>query len=192
MILSDRDILAGYESGLIVMKPERKPQPASVDLHLGSFFKVFKSDVRDYDFTTSIEEVMRTIYLEDTASLWIHPRQFILGVTEEYIELSDSIVGKLDGKSSLGRLGLIVHATAGFVDPGFKGKLVLEISNLSQVALKLMPHMPIAQISFTRTSSPVLKLYGDPELGSHYQDQSISGVPEPSMLWQDYLDTKTN
>ena len=101
----------------------------------------------------------------------IHPGEFVLGVTREYVELPDDIVARIEGKSSLGRLGLIVHATAGFVDPGFKGTLTLEITNLTRVPIKLYPGLLIAQLSFMALDAPAERPYGSAALGSHYQGQ---------------------
>jgi dCTP deaminase len=104
----------------------------------------------------------------------IHPGEFALGRTQEYVEIPDDIVSRIEGKSSLGRLGLIVHATAGFVDPGFKGTLTLEITNLTRVPIKLYTGLPIAQLSFMTLDAPAEQPYGSPELGSHYQGQTAA------------------
>ena len=104
-------------------------------------------------------------------SFVIHPGEFCLGRTLEWVELPDDIVARIEGKSSLGRLGLIVHATAGFCDPGWKGTLTLELNNLTRVPIKLYPGLPIAQLSFMTLDRPALRPYGSPELGSHYQGQ---------------------
>ena len=104
----------------------------------------------------------------------IHPGEFALGRTEEYVEIPDDVVARIEGKSSLGRLGLIVHATAGFVDPGFKGTLTLEITNLTRVPIKLYVGIAIAQLSFMALDAPAERPYGSPELGSHYQGQTAA------------------
>ena len=147
-------------------------QPASVDLRLGSSFRVFHNhrtsaiDLREPP-TNLTEEISAEMFV-------IHPGEFVLGVTEEYVELPDDIVARIEGKSSLGRLGLIVHATAGFVDPGFKGTLTLEITNLTRVPIKLYPGILIAQLSFMTLDAPAERPYGSEALGSHYQGQTAA------------------
>ena len=115
--------------------------------------------------------VTEHVQIEDTASFVIHPGEFVLGSTVEWVELPDDIVARIEGKSSLGRLGLIVHATAGFVDPGFSGTLTLEITNLTRVPIVLWPGKPIAQLSFMALDRPAERPYGHPDLGSHYHGQ---------------------
>ena len=152
-------------------RPDRV-QPASVDLRLGDSFRVFHNhraaaiDLRDPP-TNLTEEVV----LAGDDPFVIHPGEFALGRTQEYVEIPDDIVSRIEGKSSLGRLGLIVHATAGFVDPGFKGTLTLEITNLTRVPIVLWPGKPIAQLSFMTLDRPAERPYGHPDLGSHYQSQ---------------------
>jgi len=115
--------------------------------------------------------VTEHVQIEDTASFVIHPGEFVLGSTVEWVELPDDIVARIEGKSSLGRLGLIVHATAGFVDPGFSGTLTLEITNLTRVPIILWPGKPIAQLSFMALDQAAERPYGHPDLGSHYHGQ---------------------
>jgi dCTP deaminase len=174
-VLSDGAIIEQVEAGRIVIEPwdEANVQPASVDVRLGNSFRVFHNhkattiDLRDppRDLT---EEVTR----EDDEPFVIHPGEFCLATTLEWVELGDDIVSRVEGKSSLGRLGLIVHATAGFVDPGWKGALTLELNNLTRIPIKLWPGMFIAQLSFMQLDRPALRPYGSPELGSHYQGQA--------------------
>jgi dCTP deaminase len=171
-VLSDGSILRLVEEGRITIRPwdPGHVQPASVDLRLGDSFRVFHNhraaaiDLRDPP--TNLTEEVKTgdVFV-------IHPGEFVLGVTREYVELPDDIVARIEGKSSLGRLGLIVHATAGFVDPGFKGTLTLEITNLTRVPIKLYPGLLIAQLSFMALDAPAERPYGSAELGSHYQGQ---------------------
>jgi dCTP deaminase len=143
-----------------------------VDLRLGNSFRVFHNhrttaiDLREPP-TNLTEEVTGEMFV-------IHPGEFVLGVTAEYVELPDDIVARIEGKSSLGRLGLIVHATAGFVDPGFKGTLTLEITNLTRVPIKLYPGILIAQLSFMTLDAPAERPYGSEALGSHYQGQTAA------------------
>ena len=112
--------------------------------------------------------------IEAGESFVIHPGEFCLGRTMEWVELPDDVVARIEGKSSLGRLGLIVHATAGFIDPGWKGTLTLELNNLTRVPIRLHPGLPIAQLSFMALDAPAEHPYGSPELGSHYQGQTAA------------------
>jgi dCTP deaminase len=174
-VLSDGTIRRLVAEGRIVVKPwdESLVQPASVDLRLGDSFRVFHNhkvaaiDLRDGPPGQLTEEVVVT----PEEGFVIHPGEFCLGRTEEWVELPDDVVARIEGKSSLGRLGLIVHATAGFIDPGWKGTLTLELNNLTRVPIKLYPGLLIAQLSFMALDAPAQKPYGSPELGSHYQGQ---------------------
>jgi dCTP deaminase len=173
-VLSDGTILRLVEVGRIRIDPwdPGLVQPASVDLRLGASFRVFHNhrasaiDLRDPP--TNLTE---QISVEESDPFVIHPGEFCLGRTLEYVELPDDIVARIEGKSSLGRLGLIVHATAGFCDPGWKGTLTLELNNLTRVPIKLYPGLPIAQLSFMTLDAPALRPYGHEGLGSHYQGQ---------------------
>jgi len=173
-VLSDGTIRRLVDEGRIVIDPwdPELVQPASVDLRLGSSFRVFHNhrtsaiDLREPP-TNLTEEISAEMFV-------IHPGEFVLGVTEEYVELPGDIVARIEGKSSLGRLGLIVHATAGFVDPGFKGTLTLEITNLTRVPIKLYPGLLIAQLSFMTLDAPAERPYGSEALGSHYQGQTAA------------------
>jgi dCTP deaminase len=174
-VLSDGTILSLVEAGRIRIDPWEPAmvQPASVDLRLGDSFRVFHNhrttaiDLR-HPPANLTEEVLVTGPEE---SFVIHPGEFCLGRTLEWVELPDDIVARIEGKSSLGRLGLIVHATAGFCDPGWRGTLTLELNNLTRVPIKLYPGLPIAQLSFMALDRPARRPYGTPELGSHYQGQ---------------------
>ena len=173
-VLSDGTIVRLVGEGRIRIDPwdESLVQPASVDLRLGDSFRVFHNhrasaiDLRDPP-TNLTEQVKVT----DGEPFIIHPGEFCLGRTLEYVELPDDIVARIEGKSSLGRLGLIVHATAGFCDPGWRGTLTLELNNLTRVPIKLYPGLAIAQLSFMTLDAPALRPYGHAELGSHYQGQ---------------------
>jgi dCTP deaminase len=173
-VLSDGTILALVHERRIVIDPwdAELVQPASVDLRLGDSFRVFHNhrasaiDLRDPPAGLT-EEVL----VDPGESFVIHPGEFCLGRTLEWVELPDDIVARIEGKSSLGRLGLIVHATAGFCDPGWKGTLTLELNNLTRVPIKLYPGLLIAQLSFMSLDRPALRPYGSPDLGSHYQGQ---------------------
>ena len=174
-VLSDGTIRRLVAEGHIVIEPwdQGMVQPASVDLRLGNSFRVFHNhrigaiDLADIRRRTSPSSVA----IPEGESFVIHPGEFVLGRTEECVELPDDIVARIEGKSSLGRLGLIVHATAGFVDPGFKGTLTLEITNLTRVPIMLWPGKPIAQLSFMTLDRPAERPYGHPDLGSHYHGQ---------------------
>ena len=173
-VLSDGTIKALVEAGEIVMRPwdPARVQPASVDLTLGDSFRVFHNhrtsaiDLREPP-TNLTEEVV----VGPDEPFVIHPGEFCLGRTTEWVELPDDVVARIEGKSSLGRLGLIVHATAGFCDPGWKGTLTLELNNLTRVPIRLYAGLPIAQLSFMSLDAPAQRPYGSPELGSHYQGQ---------------------
>ena len=174
-VLSDGTIRRLAEEGRIVIEPwdPSLVQPASVDLRLGDLFRVFHNhrtaaiDLRDPPTNLTEEVVSEDVFV-------IHPGEFVLGRTLERVELPDDIVARIEGKSSIGRLGLIVHATAGFVDPGFKGTLTLEITNLTRVPIKLYPGLLIAQLSFMTLDAPAERPYGSEALGSHYQGQTAA------------------
>jgi dCTP deaminase len=173
-VLSDGTILRLVEEGRLRIEPwdPALVQPASVDLRLGDSFRVFHNhkaeaiDLRDPP-TNLTEEVK----IDPGEPFVIHPGEFCLGRTAEWVELPDDIVARIEGKSSLGRLGLIVHATAGFCDPGWRGTLTLELNNLTRIPIKLYPGILIAQLSFMTLDAPALKPYGHEDLGSHYQGQ---------------------
>lgn len=173
-VLSDGTIRRLVAEGRIKIDPwdDRMVQPASVDLRLGRSFRVFHNfRVAAIDLADPPTNLTEGITIADDEPFVIHPGEFVLGRTEEWVELPDDIVARIEGKSSLGRLGLIVHATAGFVDPGWKGTLTLEITNLTRVPIKLYAGKPIAQLSFMTLDRPAERPYGHPELGSHYHGQ---------------------
>jgi dCTP deaminase len=147
-------------------------QPASVDLKLGSSFRVFHNHrIRTIDLADPPRDLTELVTVEDSDTFVIHPGEFVLGSTAEWVELPDDIVARIEGKSSLGRLGLICHATAGFVDPGWQGTLTLEITNFNSVPIVLRPGLPIAQLSLMALDAPAERPYGHPDLGSHYHGQ---------------------
>jgi len=173
-VLSDGTIRRLVDEGRITITPwdPGMVQPASVDLRLGNSFLVFHNfRVPAIDLAEPPSNLTEQVVLDEGGSFVIHPGEFVLGRTEEYVELPDDVVARIEGKSSLGRLGLIVHATAGFVDPGFRGTLTLEITNLTRVPIVLWPGKPIAQLSFMALDAPAERPYGHPDLGSHYQGQ---------------------
>ena len=173
-VLSDGTIRRLVAEGHIVIEPwdEGMVQPASVDLRLGNSFRVFHNHrIGAIDLANIPENLTERVAVPEGESFVIHPGEFVLGATEEHVTLPDDIVARIEGKSSLGRLGLIVHATAGFVDPGFTGTLTLEITNLTRVPIVLWPGKPIAQLSFMTLDRPAERPYGHPDLGSHYHGQ---------------------
>lgn len=172
MILSDRDLKKIIKEKKLIISPfnENCIQPSSIDLHLVKEVLVFDNyAVSEIDVREKID-VTRKVLIEESGFV-LHPGEFILGSTTEYFELPLDLAGKLEGKSSLGRLGLLVHATAGFVDPGFKGNLTFEIANISRIPIRLYADMKIAQICFLQMSSEVETGYGDKKLGSKYSGQ---------------------
>jgi dCTP deaminase len=173
-VLSDGTIRQLVDEGRIRIEPwdPGLVQPASVDLRLGDSFRVFHNHrVSAIDLRRPPENLTEEVTVPAEQSFVIHPGEFCLGRTLEWVELPDDIVARIEGKSSLGRLGLIVHATAGFCDPGWKGTLTLELNNLTRIPIKLWPGLPIAQLSFMALDRPALRPYGSPDLGSHYQGQ---------------------
>src|SRR5256886_4345684 len=173
-VLSDGTILRLVEDGRIRIDPwdPALVQPASVDLRLGDSFRVFHNYRASFiDLRKPPENLTEEVVVAPDESFVIHPGEFCLGRTLEWVELPDDVVARIEGKSSLGRLGLIVHATAGFCDPGWKGTLTLELNNLTRVPIKLYPGLPIAQLSFMALDAAALRPYGHEALGSHYQGQ---------------------
>jgi dCTP deaminase len=172
--LSDGTIRRLIDEGRIRIDPwdPEMVQPASVDVKLGPSFRVFHNHrAPSIDLKSPPANLTELIEVADGESFVIHPGEFVLGRTLEWVELPDDVVSRLEGKSSVGRLGLIVHATAGFVDPGWAGTLTLEITNLTRIPIVLWPGQPIAQLSFMALDHPAERLYGHPELGSHYHGQ---------------------
>ncbi len=185
-VLSDRDIRAALEAGQIRLDPYDSSdlQPSSVDLHLDRSFRVFRNNRYAFIDVRAVQpDLTELLRIEDDEPFILHPGEFVLGQTVEWVELPVDLVARLEGKSSLGRLGLLIHSTAGYVDPGWKGNLTLELSNVANLPIALYFGMRIGQISFLRLSSPVDRPYGSPELRSRYQGQS---EPTASAFHQDY------
>ena len=173
-VLSDGTILQFLQEGRITVDPwdPKMVQPASIDLRLGDSFRVFHNHkVTAIDLREPPSNLTEEVVIPDGEAFVIHPGEFCLGRTLECVQIPDDIVARIEGKSSLGRLGLIVHATAGFCDPGFEGTLTLELNNLTRVPIRLYPGLPIAQLSFMTLDRPAQRPYGSPGLGSHYQGQ---------------------
>ena len=173
-VLSDGTIRRLVEDGRIKIDPwdEALVQPASVDLRLGDSFRVFHNHrAPAIDLRDPPQHLTEEVKVTGDEPFVIHPGEFALGRTMEWVELPDDIVARIEGKSSLGRLGLIVHATAGFCDPGWKGTLTLELANLTRVPIRLYHGLAIAQLSFMALDAPAERPYGHEDLGSHYQGQ---------------------
>ena len=186
MILSDRSIREALDAGHIVIDPldEGAVQPSSVDLRLGHGFRVFRNHTMSHiDVKQDLSELTSLVEVDADDPFILHPGEFVLGATLERVVLPDDLVARLEGKSSLGRLGLLIHSTAGFVDPGFDGQLTLELSNVANLPITLYPGMRIGQISFQRMTTPADRPYGSGELGSKYHGQR---GPVPSRYWENF------
>ena len=174
MLLSDRDIRAQIESKRVGVEPfaDAMIQPSSVDVRLDKFFRVFENHKYEViDPSLEQPELTREIIAEDGEAFILHPGEFVLASTYEVITLPDDIAGRLEGKSSLGRLGLLTHSTAGFIDPGFSGHITLELSNVANLPVKLYPGMKIGQLCLIKLSSPAEHPYGSAQYLNRYQGQ---------------------
>ena len=190
MLLSDRDIRAEIEAGRVILDPydETMVQPSSVDVRLDRFFRVFEN--HRYPHIDPAEEqpdLTRMVEASGDEPFILHPGEFVLGSSYEIVSLPDDVASRLEGKSSLGRLGLLTHSTAGFVDPGFSGHVTLELSNVATLPIKLWPGMKIGQLCFFRLSSPAEHPYGSDRYGSRYQGQR---GPTPSRSHLNFHRTK--
>ena len=186
MILSDRDIRSALEAGRIVIEPFSPDavQPSSVDLHLDRRFRVFRNSRYPFiDVRQDQPDLTELVAIEEEQPFILHPGEFVLGSTLERVSLPDDLVARLEGKSSLGRLGLLIHSTAGYVDPGWDGNLTLELSNVANLPITLYYGMKIGQISFQQMSSPVDVAYGDERIGSKYRGQRD---PTASLYHRDF------
>ena len=174
MLLSDGDIRRQIEAGRIGLEPLEMDllQPSSIDVRLDRFFRLFDNHKYPYiDPREQQDDLTRFVEVGSDESFILHPGEFVLGSTFEYVSLPDDIAARLEGKSSLGRLGLLTHSTAGFVDPGFQGHVTLELSNVATLPIKLWPGMKIGQLCFFQLSSPSENPYGSEKYGSRYQGQ---------------------
>jgi dCTP deaminase len=174
VLLSDRDIRAEIDGGRVRLQPydEAMVQPSSIDVRLDKLFRLF--DNHKYPFIDPAEDqpdLTRLIEVERDEPFILHPGEFVLGSSFEVVTLPDDLAARLEGKSSLGRLGLVTHSTAGFVDPGFSGHVTLELSNVATLPIKLWPGMKVGQLCFFRLSSPAENPYGSAKYGSRYQGQ---------------------
>ena len=190
MLLSDRDIKAEIDAGRVVVEPYDPTmiQPSSIDVRLDRWFRVFENH-RYPHIDPSVEQpdLTRLIEPEGDEPFVLHPGEFVLGSTFEVVTLPDDVAGRLEGKSSLGRLGLLTHSTAGFIDPGFSGHVTLELSNVATLPIMLFPGMKIGQLCLFRLSSPAENPYGSSVYGSRYQGQR---GPTPSRSFANFHRTQ--
>lgn len=174
VILSDRTLREELAAGRIVIDPldETCIQPSSVDLHVDGLFRVFRNHTTPFiDPKQPQDDLTELVEVDDDGAFVLHPGEFVLGSTLEHVGLPDDLVARLEGKSSLGRLGLLIHSTAGFVDCGFRGHLTLELSNVANLPIAIYPGMKIGQISFLRMTTAADVPYGSDATGSKYQGQ---------------------
>jgi dCTP deaminase len=186
MVLSDRSIKAEIEAGRLVFDPYDPAlvQPSSVDVRVDRHFRVFHNSRYPYiDVRQPMQDLTELVTIDEDEPFVLHPGEFVLGQTLERVQLPDDLVARLEGKSSIGRMGLLIHSTAGFVDPGWKGNLTLELSNVANLPITIYRGMPIGQISFMRMDTAVEHPYGSDEAGSKYQDQA---EPTPSRFHLDF------
>ena len=188
MVLSDRTIARLLAEGRIEIDPydETLLQPSSVDVRVDRYFRVFRNNLYPYIDVKVEQEALTELVEVGDEPFVLHPGEFVLGSTLERVRLPDDLVGRLDGKSSLGRLGLQVHSTAGLADPGFTGQITLELSNMTRLPISLYPGMRIAQLVFEMLSTPADRPYGHGGLNSKYQGQS---GPTPSQYWRNFDET---
>jgi dCTP deaminase len=186
VILSDRTIREELKAGRIVIDPldEGSVQPSSVDLRLDRLFRVFLNHTMPViDVKKDLEDLTRLVEIQPDDAFILHPGEFVLGSTYEKVGVPDDLVARIEGKSSLGRLGLLIHSTAGFVDAGFTGHITLELSNVANLPITLYPGMKIGQVSFLRMTTPADAPYGSSSVGSKYQGQR---GPTPSRYWENF------
>jgi len=186
VILSDRSIREELEAERIVIDPlgEGCIQPSSVDLRLDRLFRVFLNHTMPViDVKADLEDLTRLVSIEEEDVFILHPGEFVLGSTYERVGVPNDLVGRIEGKSSLGRLGLLIHSTAGFIDAGFNGHITLELSNVANLPITLYPGMKVGQISFLRMTTAADVPYGSSGVGSKYQGQR---GPTPSRYWENF------
>ena len=186
MVLSDTTIERLIGEGRITIDPFDASliQPSSIDVRVDRFFRVFANSRYPYiDVKQEQEALTESVEIGDDEPFILHPGEFVLGSTLERVTLPDDLVARLDGKSSLGRLGLLIHSTAGFIDPGFDGCVTLELSNVANLPITIYHGMKIGQISFMQMTEPAASPYGSGELGSKYQGQP---GPTPTRYWKHF------
>jgi dCTP deaminase len=188
VVLSDRSIRRLVEQGRIGIEPYEPElmQPSSLDVRVDRYFRVFRNSRYPFiDVKAQQEDLTEVVEVEDEEAFILHPGEFVLGSTLERVTLPDDLVARLEGKSSLGRLGLLIHSTAGFIDPGWDGHVTLELSNVANLPITIYPGMKIGQLSFVQLSEPAERPYGSKGIGSKYQGQR---GPTPSRYWQNFRD----
>jgi dCTP deaminase len=186
MVLSDRTIRRQIDEGRIGIDPYDSEllQPSSLDVRVDRYFRVFRNSRYPFiDVKQAQEELTELVEIDDETPFILHPGEFVLGSTLERVRLPDDLVARLEGKSSLGRLGLLIHSTAGFIDPGWDGHVTLELSNVANLPITIYYAMKIGQISFMQLTEPTSTPYGSSSLGSKYQGQR---GPTPSRYWQNF------
>jgi dCTP deaminase len=191
VLLSDRDISRQLDEGRVRLDPfdPKLIQPSSVDVRLDRWFRVFQNHRYPYiDPSEEQEDLTELVETNGDDAFVLHPGEFVLGATLEVVTLPDDVAARLEGKSSLGRLGLLTHSTAGFIDPGFSGHVTLELSNVATLPIKLWPGMKIGQLAFFQLTSPAENPYGSAVYGSRYQHQR---GPTPSRSWQGFTRGRT-
>jgi dCTP deaminase len=186
VVLSDRTIRRYIAEGRIEIDPfdEELVQPSSVDVRVDRYFRVFHNARYPYiDVKQPQEDLTELVEVDGETPFILHPGEFVLGSTLERIRLPDDLVARLEGKSSLGRLGLLIHSTAGFIDPGWDGHVTLELSNVANLPITIYHAMKIGQVSFVQLSEPAETPYGSEGIGSKYQGQR---GPTPSRYWKNF------
>ena len=186
MLLSDRDLRAEFDAGRLGLDPfdAEMLQPSSIDVRLDRFFRVFvNTKYTHIDPAQQQDDLTSLVEPDGDEPFVLHPGEFVLGATFEQVSLPDDLAGRLEGKSSLGRLGLLTHSTAGFIDPGWDGHVTLELSNVANLPITIYHGMKIGQLSFVQLTEPAEKPYGSGGLGSKYQGQK---GPTPSRYWRNF------
>ncbi len=188
MVLSDRTIARLIDEGQIEIDPYEPElmQPASLDVRVDRLFRVFRNSRHPFiDVKQEMEDLTELVEVDEAEAFILHPGEFVLGSTLERVRLPHDLVARLEGKSSLGRLGLLIHSTAGFIDPGWDGHVTLELSNVANLPITIYAGMKIGQLSFMQLSEPTAHPYGSSGLGSKYQGQR---GPTPSRYWRNFAD----
>ena len=186
MILSDRTLREQIAEGRIIIEPfeDSYVQPSSIDVRISNLFRVFRNYTAGViDVKKNMADLTQPVEIEPDGVFMLHPGEFVLGSTLERIGVPDDLVGRIEGKSSLGRLGLIIHSTAGFIDAGFDGHITLELTNIATLPITLYPGMKIGQVSFMQMTTPADKPYGSGATGSKYQGQR---GPTPSRYFENF------
>ncbi len=186
MILSDRSLRDEIAGKRIIIEPfdERCIQPSSIDVKVGNLFRVFRNHTTGIiDVKQDLEDLTELVNIPDDGVFMLHPGEFVLGSTLERIAVPNDLVARIEGKSSLGRLGLLIHSTAGFIDAGFDGHITLELSNVASLPITIYPRMKIGQISFVQMTTPADHPYGSGAQGSKYQGQR---GPTPSKYYKNF------